>query len=70
MDANAMMTAISNVGFPIAMCLMMGWYVYTTTKAHADEVGKLADVINQNTDAIAKLQTTVETILRMRSDTK
>ena len=27
MDANTLVTLISNVGFPIAACICMGWFV-------------------------------------------
>lgn len=39
---------VSTIGFPIAMCLMLCWYIYTTQK-------ELNATINKNTLAIEKL---------------
>ena len=55
MDIQALMTAISTVGFPIAACCAMGWYVYTTGKQHAQEMDSMAAALNNNTVALQKL---------------
>lgn len=41
-------TLISTVGFPIAMCVMLFWYIKT-------EVSQLRDVITQNTAAMKQI---------------
>lgn len=57
---------ISTLGFPIAACVAMGFYVkYITDKnredlrktwdAHEEEIDKLQEAINNNTLAIQKL---------------
>ena len=57
---------ISTVGFPIAACLGMAWYVKyqtdtykeevsTMRKEHADEVGKMTEALNNNTLALQRL---------------
>lgn len=46
--ANEWVTIISSVGFPIAMCGALCWYVYKVQT-------KLTDIINANTSAIREL---------------
>ena len=57
---------ISSVGFPIVACLGMGWYVKYQTdnyrqevkemqKEHKDEISKMSEALNNNTEALIKL---------------
>ena len=66
MDIQTVLTAISTVGFPIACCVGMGWYVkYTTDKnredlttlntQHKEEMCTVTTAINNNTLALQKL---------------
>ena len=66
MDISGVMQAISTVGFPIACCLGMGWYVkYITDKnreevdrlneQHRTEIAEVTTAINNNTIALTKL---------------
>ena len=65
-DTGSITQAIMNVGFPIAMCCAMAWYVkYSTDKQreevrqlneqHDSEMSKVTDALNNNTLAIQKL---------------
>lgn len=55
MDASAVIQIISNVGFPIAVCLICFWYVNKLTETHKEEVNKLTDALNNNTLVMQKL---------------
>lgn len=66
MDANSITTFITTVGFPIAMCCGMAWYVkYTTDKhreelasvneQHKTEMSQVTEALNNNTLALQKL---------------
>jgi len=66
MDISNVIQAISTVGFPIACCLGMGWYVkYITDKnreevdrlneQHRTEIAEVTTAINNNTVALTKL---------------
>ena len=55
MDASAVIQIISNVGFPIAVCLICFWYVNKLTETHNDEINKLTDALNNNTLVMQKL---------------
>lgn len=57
---------ISSVGFPIVACLGMGWYVKYQTdnyrsevkemqKEHKEEISKMSEALNNNTEALIKL---------------
>ena len=47
MDASSIVTVISQVGFPIAMCLVMAWYVKDTNDKHREEVRQLNEQHNE-----------------------
>lgn len=66
MDASAIVQMVSTVGFPIAMCLLLAWYIKSTGEAHAEqistitrehkeEVTQMTTAINNNTLTIQKL---------------
>ena len=55
MDASNIVTVISQVGFPIAMCLVMAWYVKYTNDQHKEEIDKITEALNNNTLAVQKL---------------
>lgn len=55
MDITAITTIISNVGFPIAACIAMFWYVNKQTDVHKQEIDKLTESLNNNTKAVNKL---------------
>lgn len=63
MEANALSTLISNLGFPIAMCCMLGYIMYKEMSTHNEETDRLSAVIADNTKAIEKLQTMVNTMV-------
>ena len=71
MDMQAILTAVSTVGFPIACCISMGWYVkYITDKNredltalnadHKEEMTTVTTAINNNTLALQKLTDRME----------
>ena len=48
-------TAISTVGYPIVMSLLMFWYVKFQNENHKKEIDDLKTAINNNTLVIQKL---------------
>lgn len=67
MDMGSFVQLIGSVGFPIAACLVMGWYVkYTTDKhreeltslndRHRDELNSITAALNNNTVALVELR--------------
>ena len=55
MDASSIVTVVSQVGFPIAMCLVMAWYIKYTNDQHKEEIDKITEALNNNTLAVQKL---------------
>lgn len=55
MDISAISTFISTIGFPIAACIAMFWYINKQSDIHKQEVDKLSDALNNNTIALTKL---------------
>lgn len=59
MDAattNAITTAITSVGFPIVMCLLMWYQMQKNNEMHKEEVDSLKDVINDVKIALTELR--------------
>lgn len=56
MEMGSIVDIISNVGFPIACVIYMGWLNYNQTKSHREESAKLAEALNNNTIALAELK--------------
>lgn len=52
---NVIITAISSVGFPIVIALIMIYIVYLTNKNHKAEIDELRKSIENNTTAITQL---------------
>lgn len=59
MDFNSIIDLISQVGFPIAMCIAMAWYVYSQQKNHKAEMDKMSEAINNNTIVMEKILTKI-----------
>ena len=55
MDANGITAIISSVGFPIAMCLLIFWYLTKQDENHKEEVNKLKEAVDNNTTVLTKL---------------
>ena len=66
MDAQTIIQVVSTVGFPITMCIAMGWFVVDQTNKHREEVSKLneqhekemntvVEAVNNNTVALKEL---------------
>lgn len=50
---NEILTAISTVGFPIVMCVFLGWYINKTQD-------KNNEIIQENTKTLTHLSTLLE----------
>ena len=55
---------ITNVGFPIACCVALGWYVKYMTDKHEKEIEKLKQSLDNNTRVITEL------VIYLRGDNK
>lgn len=59
-------TIISTVGFPIAMCILMAWFIYQLNEKHTEQIEKInlehkqemtevTKALNNNTVALQRL---------------
>lgn len=55
MDANAIITTIQAVGFPIAACVALYLHMIHQDADHKDEVTQLREAINNNTAVMQRL---------------
>lgn len=55
MDVSAITTIISTLGFPIACCIGLFWYLTKESERHREETDKLKTAIDNNTIVITKL---------------
>lgn len=60
MDVGTVTQFISNVGFPIAACIVCFWYMDKQETRHKQETDKLADSINNNTAVMQELLNKLE----------
>lgn len=55
MDGQTIITAISTVGFPIVMCLILLYMMYVNNEQHKEEMDKINEALNNNTLAVQHL---------------
>lgn len=55
MDITVILQAITTVGFPIVMCLILMWYVMKSNESHKEETKDFTDALNRNTLVLQKL---------------
>ena len=60
MDVQAITSIITNVGFPIGVCLICFWYINKMQEQHKAETDMLAEALNNNTLVMQKLINNLE----------
>lgn len=60
MDVNGIAQVIQLVGFPIAMCLALAWYVKYQQDENKKTLENLITVLNNNTIALTKISEKLE----------
>lgn len=55
MDAQLIVTIISNLGFPIAVAVALFWKMNQQDVDHKEEMNKVTEAINNNTLALQRL---------------
>lgn len=64
MNVNAIVSLISNVGFPIAVCVALFFYMEKQNERHQNETGKLSATIQSNTKVLTELCTLIKTLVK------
>lgn len=55
MDMQAITSLIGSLGFPIACCIALFWYITKNAKQHKEEMDKMSEAINNNTNVMNQL---------------
>lgn len=56
MEINDVITLISNLGFPIVMCILLFWRMNKQDETHKEEIKGLTEVINELKLVITELK--------------
>ena len=62
MDGQVIINAISTVGFPIVMCIILLYSVNKQNEEHKEEMAKITESLNNNTLVIQHLTDTISNI--------
>lgn len=57
-------TAVSTVGFPIVMCIIIVYLMRENAHEHQEEVTKLTETLNNNTVVLGQLKELLEFTLK------
>lgn len=55
MDVSGIIQVVGSLGFPVAACIAVFWYLMKESENHKTEVSKLSDALQNNTIALTKL---------------
>lgn len=64
MDVNAITTLVSNVGFPVAICIALFFYMEKQNERHQQETDKLDETVQSNTKVLTELCTLIKTFIK------
>ena len=70
MDGQVIINAISTVGFPIVMCIILLYIVEKQNEEHKEEMAKITESLNTNTLVIQHLTDTLSNVNGLESDKK
>lgn len=66
MDMNGIAQMVSSMGFPIAMCLLLAWYIKTRDDAHTEQITRLTEQHKEEAKAMTEaLQNNTLTIQKL-----
>lgn len=55
MDVNTLIQLVGSLGFPIVACGALFWRMVKSDDQHKEEMNKMNEALNNNTNAIVKL---------------
>lgn len=64
MDFSQLTAIISSLGFPIAACVALFWYLNKERESHKEEIDSLKACITDNNTVLASLKMLLESIER------
>lgn len=64
MSMDEVTSLISNVGFPIAVCVALFYFMMKQEGIHKDETDKLSNTVEANTKVLTELYTLIKTLIK------
>lgn len=64
MEVNEIVSLISNVGFPVAVCVALFFYMEKQNERHQNETDKLNETVQSNTKVLTELCTLIKTLVK------
>lgn len=61
---DAIVTLISNVGFPIGICIALMWYIKDLGEKHKVETSEFTEALNRNTLVLQSLADKLDEVLK------
>lgn len=55
MDVNSIIQLVGSLGFPIVSCGALFWRMVKSDEQHKEEMSKMSEALNNNTNALVKL---------------
>lgn len=64
MGIDSVIQLVSNVGFPVAVCVALFFYMEKQNERHQQETDKLNETVQSNTKVLAELCTLIKTLIK------
>ena len=64
MDIDSVTQLVSNVGFPVAVCIALLFYMEKQNERHQQETDKLNETVQSNTKVLTELCTLIKTLIK------
>jgi hypothetical protein len=64
MEVTEIVSLISNVGFPVAVCIALFFYMEKQNERHQNETDKLNETVQSNTKVLTELCTLIKTLVK------
>lgn len=64
MDIDSVIQLVSNVGFPVAVCIALFFYMERQNERHQQETDKLNETVQSNTKVLTELCTLIKTLIK------
>lgn len=55
MDVNVLIQLVGSLGFPVVACGALFWRMVKSDEQHKEEMSKMSEALNNNTNALVKL---------------
>ena len=64
MEATEITSMVSNLGFPIAVCIALFYYMNKQNERYSNETDKLSETVQSNTKVLTELCTLIKTLIK------